>query len=151
LSQKAARHVCTSYGTAILSAIKAWTFDPQSPITVQAKSLTFKPAITLALRNQNSIGWIHLFRGFISIDWRMISSKTDPTPSYAHTTQANRILPGIIKALQNYTISLWKSRYETLHASGADGLSTVYTSLNSDISQLYALKDTFSPITQSYF
>ena len=38
-----------------------------------------------------------------------------------------------------------------LHEAGSQGLESVHTSLNADICQLYAIRETFAPIIQSYF
>ena len=54
-------------------------------------------------------------------------------------------------AVSNRFTLLWKSRNDVLHEAGSDGLAPVHASLNHDISQMYALCDTFSPILQSYF
>jgi hypothetical protein len=52
-----------------LRAIKEWTIDPQSPVQVTVgTTLAMAPAIDkMTLKSQASIGWLHLFRGFISM------------------------------------------------------------------------------------
>ena len=57
----------------------------------------------------------------------------------------------IITALQNYTISIWQSRNTVLHETGSYGQAALHAQLNLSITQFYGLRDTFSPILQSYF
>jgi hypothetical protein len=50
------------------------------------------------------------------------------------------------------TLFLWKSRNDVLHEAGSEGLASVHATLNHHISQMYAIRNTFSPrILRSYF
>lgn len=58
-----------------------------------------------------------------------------------------------ITAVQDYSMAIWRSRNDLLHASNPDSLAIVHASLNTaSISQLYSVSSTLSSILQrSYF
>ena len=141
----------TQGGAAILRAIKAWTLDPAIAVATSAGAKSYEHAVSRAMASQHAIGWENIFRGFISIEWGHIYTAEDKTPPEMRRTRSVSLVSKYIKAFQDYTLFLWKSRNDVLHEAGSDGLSSVHASLNHDISQMYALRDTFSPILQSYF
>jgi hypothetical protein len=62
-----------------------------------------------------------------------------------------QLLSKYVKAFQNYTLFLWKSRNDVLHEAGSDGLAAVHASLNHDITQMYSLRETLNANMRSYF
>jgi hypothetical protein len=141
----------TTYGSALFRAVKAWLLDPATKVEISAPTVGFEPSIHRALASQESIGWMHLFRGFVSIEWGRIYSVTDHTPVEDRSEREKGQISPIIMALQDFSIHIWKSRNTVLHEAGSQGLESVHASLNADICQLYAIRDTFAPIIQSYF
>jgi hypothetical protein len=108
-------------------------------------------AIQSALTSQTQIGWIHLFRGFLSLELGMILVTPTATTAEARRNQSIKMTSEIIMAVQDYTLAIWRSRNEVLHEAGSDSLDIVHAALNQSISQLYSLQSSFSPMLQSYF
>ena len=141
----------TQGGAAILRAITAWTASPETTVMVSAGTEAYEHAVLRALESQRSIGWEHIFRGFLSMEWGQIYIAEDKTPPEVRRTRSITLVSKYILAFQNYTLFLWQSRNDVLHEAGSEGLASVHATLNHDISQMYALRDTFSPILRSYF
>ena len=59
----------TQGSSAILRAIKAWTRDPETAVVISAGTKPYEYAVSRALESQTAIGWEHIFRGFISLEW----------------------------------------------------------------------------------
>jgi hypothetical protein len=59
-------------GTYIMKAIRCWIQDPSKPPTVKMGILSAQTEVHRAIETQTEIGWIHMFRGFVSIDWRHV-------------------------------------------------------------------------------
>ena len=70
----------TPGGSAILRAIKAWTLNPEAELEVSAGTKSCENAVTRALESQLAIGWVHIFRGFISLEWGHIYTAEDNPP-----------------------------------------------------------------------
>jgi hypothetical protein len=136
----------TQGSSAILRAMKAWTLDLETAVAVSAGTKAYKYAVTSALESQMDIGWEHIFRGFISLEWgRCINtSRSETHPLDKSGVEIHQGLPGL------YTF-LWKGRNDVLHKAGSECLASVHATLNHDISQMYAICNTFSPILRSYF
>jgi hypothetical protein len=56
-------------GSYIMKAIKCWIQDPNKPPTVKIGILSAQNEVHRAIATQTEIGWLHMFRGFVSIDW----------------------------------------------------------------------------------
>jgi hypothetical protein len=145
-------------GSTLLRAIKAWTLHPFVQINLDSDDAErldddFAPraSIDRAMGSQNHIGWIGLFRGFVSREWGQFYHATDTTSPDARRTHSDKTLTEVILAVQDYSLALWQSRNAVLHERGSDSLLIVHAALNHSISQLYSLRHTFSPILQSYF
>ena len=104
-----------------------------------------------ALASQATIGWVHTFRGFVSVAWGLFDSATPQVQAANKHTRVQQPMVSIIRALQDYSLTLWAHRNEVLHAVGSDTSAIVYAALNHHITQMYALQSSFSPIIQSYF
>lgn len=142
-------------GTFLLRAIQVWTKTPLDPLDLPPvdEALGIQGAIEKAVQSQTCIGWSNFFRGFVSLDWGAIVSRTELnrlTPDDRYV-QAEKTLTAVIMAVQEYSLAIWKSRNEVLHEAGSDSLSIVHAALNHSITQLYLLRSTFSSILQSYF
>ena len=138
-------------GSELLRALKTWTAHPTA--LLQQHEPCFDPLLQsltdTAIKSQEAIGWAHTFRGFVSSVWDQFDLPS--TPVTANRKKTPNIMANIIRALQDYTLHLWKSRNEVLHATGSDTTDIVHATLNSHITQLYSLQSSFSPIIQSYF
>ena len=138
-------------GAVILNVVKTWTMDPLVSVPLPTGTGSSAEAAKRAVHSQSRIGWHHLFRGFVSLEWGNFYSDTDVTPFPARQVQAIRSNSQMLKALQEYSLSLWKHRNEVLHESGSSGLASVHATLNQEITRLYSVESTFSPILRSYF
>ena len=141
----------TTYESAIFRAVKVWLLDPATKVDISSPTVGLESSLNRALASQESIGWLNLFRGFVSVDWGHIYPVTDHTPVEERRERAKSQISSIIMALQDFSIHIWKSRNIVLHEAGSQGLASVHASLNADICQLYAIRATFAPIIQSYF
>ena len=143
-------------GNFLLRVIQEWTNTPIKPIVLAAmdKDCDIHRAIDQALTSQTNIGWVHFFRGFVSLDWVLIQyprTEIHRLTSNDRRSQPNKTVTTVISAVHDYTVAIWKSRNEVLYESGSDSLTSVHAALNYSIPQLYSLQTTFSPILQSYF
>ena len=55
------------------------------------------------------------------------------------------------KKTRDFTYALWIGRNDVLHEHSVSSQAILHASLNHDISQMYALRSSFSDILQSYF
>ena len=140
-------------GKAILKAVKAWTAAPMDPVVIEAEddAYNINGPVDIAMASQHQIGWLHFFRGFVSVEWGNVYASPDILQPTDRRTQSAKLHKDLIMAVQDYAIAIWQSRNDVLHEAGSDSLAIVHASLNHSISQLYSLQFTFSPILQSYF
>lgn len=96
----------TQGGSAILRAVKAWTSSPERAVAVSAGTEAYENAVTRALASQSSIGWEHIFRGFISLEWGQIYTAEDKTPPEVRHSRSISLVSKYIKAFQDYTLFL---------------------------------------------
>jgi hypothetical protein len=110
------------------------------------------PAIDRVLQTQSAIGWTNLFRGFVSVEWGLFQDHPPlSTTLDDHNTTVTQHLSVVIRALQDYSLDIWKSRNAVLHENDAGCQAIHLADLHRQISLLYSLGPTFSPIIQSYF
>ena len=115
-------------------------------------TLAQQPLVDRAIASQTEIGWLHVFRGFVSLDWGDLYSGEDTTPLDSRKSEADKSLSRVIRAVQDYTLAIWTSRNAVLHeATNSTGADIVNADLNQAVVRLYALQPTLSPILQSYF
>ena len=67
--------------TTILRAVKHWTHTPSDTMNLISEVHGFQHAIDRSVKHQTAIGWINMFRGFISLEWGHIYSLTDYSTS----------------------------------------------------------------------
>ena len=138
--------------TTILRVLKQWMETPNDHLVVPELLLSTESALETAISSQAAIGWTNLFRGFVSSAWGFIYKAEDNCPVSAdnHSKAINH-LALVIRALQDYSLAIWKSRNEVLHENSAQSCVIVHAKLHQDISRLYSLQASYSPILQSYF
>ncbi len=87
------------------------------------------------------------------MQWGLIAALKDASNNLREgcIAQAHSHLSVVIRALQDYSLAIWKSRNGVLHDKTALGHKILQAQLHHNITLLYALRDTFSPILQSYF
>ena len=78
-------------------------------------------------------------------------SQEDSTPPAERLTRATNYLATVVRVIQDYSLALWSCRNAALHDQNTSSLAIVQATLNQEITQLYELQDSFSPILQSYF
>jgi hypothetical protein len=88
----------------VIRAIKAWTLNPAAEVAVSAGTPSYETAVTRALESQRSIGWEHIFRGFISSEWGQIYIAEDKTPPDVRQSRSISLVSKYIKAFQDYTL-----------------------------------------------
>ena len=66
-----------------MKAIKCWIQDPSKPPTVKIGILSAQNDVHRAIETQTEIGWLHMFRGFVSIDWGHVNMEADVVPNPA--------------------------------------------------------------------
>ena len=79
-------------GSAILRAIKNWILQPQAEVTSPADTVSSEASVTRAMESQTAIGWDHIFRGFVSIEWSNFYATADTTSPEARRTNAVSLL-----------------------------------------------------------
>jgi hypothetical protein len=136
----------------IFRAVQQWTLNPMAAPTVPSCASGYQPSIDRAVQSQSMIGWLNLFRGLISVQWGLISDDTANSQTRTDISQQEiSHLALVIRALQDYSLAIWKSRNETLHNHAEQSRDIIHAQLHHEITNMYALRDTFSPIIQSYF
>ncbi|KAI2504096.1 hypothetical protein MHU86_10378 [Fragilaria crotonensis] len=118
--------------------------------TVQSCAPGYQLAIDCAVHSQSAIGWSKLFRGLVSFQWGHVANIPDLSHSREQRSQKSiNHLAVVIRALQDYSLALWKSRNETLHQNVERSQAILQAQLNHEITTMHDLRDTFSPIIQS--
>lgn len=103
-------------GNSIFRAVKQWTHQPMDNQTVQSCAPGYQLAIDCAVHSQSAIGWSKLFRGLVSFQWGHVANIPDLSHSRERRSQKSiNHLAVVIRALQDYSLAIWKSRNETLH------------------------------------
>ena len=76
-----------------MKAIRCWTKDPSQPPTVKVGILCTQNDANRAIATQTEIGWLHIFRGFVSINWGHVhlEAETIPNPSKNMPTYLNQV------------------------------------------------------------
>ena len=160
-------------GPYIMKAIKCWIQDPSKPPTVKIGILSAQNDVHHAIETQTEIGWLHMFCGFVSIDWGHVNMESDlvPNPSKnmhvrldqvrkaiksrpspdARRVSANAYVKMVIQAPQGYTLAIWEGRNTALHAKTHDTELIVHAQLNADIRRIYKLKDSIADSAKQYF
>ncbi|KAI2502698.1 hypothetical protein MHU86_11755 [Fragilaria crotonensis] len=137
----------------IFRAITQWTLHPTVTPTLPSGVPSLQTSINRAVQSQTDIGWLNLFRGIISAEWGNVTTEDSSSPMSrgVHSTAAVHHLAGTIRALQDYSIAIWKSRNEVLHQNAELSNDILRAQLHHEITTMYSLQNTFSPILQSYF
>ncbi len=135
----------------LLRVIKQWTATPSEQIDLAPGVDMYEPAIRCALASQALLGWTNFFRGFLCLEWGYIVALPDPLSASARKLAAVHSVASIIRAVQDYSLALWKTRNELLHSNTIPSRAILEASLDHDITLLYGLRTSFSPIIQSYF
>ncbi|KAI2494992.1 hypothetical protein MHU86_19511 [Fragilaria crotonensis] len=137
----------------IFRAITQWTLHPTVTPTLPSGVPSLQTSINRAVQSQTDIGWLNLFRGIISAEWGNVTTEDSSSPMSrgVHSTAAVNHLAGTIRALQDYSIAIWKSRNEVLHQNAELSNDILRAQLHHEITTMYSLQNSFSPILQSYF
>jgi hypothetical protein len=124
---------------------------PAEPVVITPPTVAYEPAIRRALASQLAIGWVNLFRAFVSQEWGHIYATSDMTPLSERHTRATSYTSPAVMAVQDYAISIWQHRNSVLHEAGSQGMASIHAKRNHSIVQIYGLRATFTSIIQSYF
>lgn len=125
---------------AIFRAITQWTLNPTVNPTLPSCVPSFQTAIDRAVKSQSDIGWLHLFRGIISASWGTVSDSTLRFTSLADrpsSATTNNFLAGTIRALQDYSLAIWKSRNDALHQNNELSNAILLANLHHEITTMY--------------
>ena len=120
--------------------VEQWLQDPtQSPSgsstasqhrIINDRSLPGHTICTLheALKEQDTIGWINMFRGFISLKWQQLAS-TNMVNAQAplQPDDGRRRLGTILQRIQGFLKTIWIGRNEKLHGRQQDDISLFQT------------------------
>jgi hypothetical protein len=74
-------------GPSLMKAIRCWTKDPSQPPTVKVDILRTQNDANHAIETQTEIGWLHMFRGFVSIDWGHVNMEAHLIPNPSKTPE----------------------------------------------------------------
>ena len=137
--------------SALLRAAQQWSSAPDNPVIIPYGDTSSATHIDDALQCQTTIGWVNVFRGFISLRWGGISARSDNTTSDGSCTDAIPRLASAVRAFQDYTLALWTGRNLILHDQSQLSLSIVHASLDHAITSMYAIRTSLSDHLSSYF
>jgi hypothetical protein len=137
-------------GPYIMKAIKCWIQDPSKPPTVKIGILSTQNEVHRAIATQTEIGWLHMFRVFVSIDWghvhmdaKIVPSenihvylnqvrkaiKSRQSPDARRASAATAYVKTVIQALQDYSLTIWEERSKALHGPDHETDQTVHAQL----------------------
>ena len=85
----------------LYQAIRDWTLHSDAPVSAQARTVASQPQINIALVSQTCIGWLNVFRGFLSLDWGYFYSRDDQTPGDIRSSNENKRLSQVVLAVHN--------------------------------------------------
>lgn len=96
-------------------------------------------AIDCAVHSQSAIGGSNLFQGLISLSWGpLFSDVPEPvTQGVSGSTTTINYLAVVIRALQDYSLSIWKSRNDALHQNTESSIFILHAQLNHKITAMY--------------
>jgi hypothetical protein len=162
-------------GPYIMKAIKCWIHDPSQPPTVKIGILSAQNEVHRAIETQTEIEWLHMFRGFVSIDWGHVhmdaeivpkpardmhqrmdhfreAIKSQPSPN-ARRASATTYAKTVIQALKDYSLTICEGCNTILHGQNHEtDLIVQHAQLNADIiRRIYKLKDAFADSAKQYF
>jgi hypothetical protein len=78
-----------------MKAIKCWIQDSSKPTMVKIGILSAQNEVHRAIETQTEIGWLHMFRGFVSIDWGHVHMDAEIAPNeniYEYLTQVRKAI-----------------------------------------------------------
>jgi hypothetical protein len=71
--------------------------------------------IRTALRQQESIGWLSCFKGFLSTHWKIFASMSMEDPNSSTGDTGTCRLRHIMMSLHELSLALWKGRNDTVN------------------------------------
>jgi hypothetical protein len=135
--------------------ITQWLSNPEQPpslthrINPFLRHETYPPEyvtlINTALTEQADIGWLNMFRGFLTDKWHQLASsyfslEDGSTEIINRGDGANRVYR-VIKLLYNLTTDLWLGRNEVLHGIAKDHEIKRVSALDSEITKFHSEPD----------
>jgi hypothetical protein len=116
--------------------VQLWTNTPSDEVDIPHGDSPFAPDISCAVATQHRIGWTNFFCGFLSIKWGFICFQHDSPVSPADQRQRAVIyVAKAIRAIQDYSLALWHSRNEILHANSPASRAILEATVNQQITQ----------------
>ena len=99
-------------GKALLKAVKVWTADPRSPVVIEPDDETYgiNGPVEVAMASQTQIGWINLFRGFVSQDWGRVHPTPDIFTPKDRRTQSAQLHQRWLRAGRRSDYAKWQQR-----------------------------------------
>ncbi len=101
----------------LIRAIKQWTLLPSDQVVLSPGVAMYEPVLLGDLASQAQLGWTNFFRGFLCLKWGYIVTLPDPLSVSARKLAAVKYVASAIRAVQDYSLALWKCRNEQLHAN----------------------------------
>ena len=96
--------------------------------------------ISLAIREQDHIGWMNILRGFFSKTWCQVASThfDDSTATgIIHRKDGTNRVHQMLKALQKLTSTIWQGRNEVLHDTSKECLAKQRTAIDLEITRYH--------------
>ena len=98
-----------------------------------------------ALAEQAEIGWLNLFRGYLSKQWLQLASShfgpDDNSDSIINRNDGANRVHRAIKIIHKLTTAIWKSRNEALHGVERDSETRRLSAIDNEITQLHSEAD----------
>ena len=98
--------------------------------------------INSALADQSEIGWMNMFRGYLSKRWHQLASSyfgpdDDPNTIVHRNDGANRV-HRVMKTIHTLTTDIWTGRNEALHGANRDSELKRLSIIDSEITKLHS-------------
>ena len=100
--------------------------------------------IHAAIADQTKIGWINLFRGFLSVKWHRLASSHfdyDDESTIIHRNDGANRVHRILKNIHTYTSDIWKGRNDVLHAAENAQAQKYLSALDTEITKFHTESD----------
>ena len=100
-------------------AINTGAVPPSTDWDLRGYPVHMHADIHLALHQQDSIGWLSCFKGFLSKHWNVVAGLSMENPTDKSGDKPNGRLHHVVTSLHELSLALWKGRNDKVHRADA--------------------------------
>ena len=137
-----------------------WTNDPSQPPTINVGILCTQTDVDRTIATQTEIGCLHMFRGFVSVDWGHVNFEEETSlPTWTRSGMLSKVeyrsrvehrpMHDVLLPMHIWNLD-WSQRCISFENS-IHRTDCPHAQLIADIRRLYNVKDSFSDSAKQYF